>query len=393
MVDQILAVDLFAGAGGFSLAAKDAGIAVMAAVEFDRDACATYRNNFTNSIKKGNSEIIYETDINKLAPEKILDDIKLCPGELDLLIGGPPCQGYSRHRLKDQGVNDPRNKLLLRYFDFVSILKPKVFLVENVPGLLWKRHESFLRKFFEHAKNAGYQVFQPEKINAKDFGVPQNRQRVFILGVRNDLDAGSLDWPPRATHFSPSSGLEPTWNNASQVFAKPDELEAIKRIIDVVGIEQYKQLSFGPELKPASIDRNNIHMNHKDYMVERFSNTPVHGSRIDSGDVLPCHANGYKGHKDVYGRIHLNKPGPTMTTGCMNPSKGRFLHPWKNHGITIRHAARFQGFPDEFEFSGGLISQARQVGNAVPIQLGVKLLEVIKKFILSTKSPKQKQAS
>jgi len=371
--NKIRAVDLFSGAGGFSLAAKKVGIDVLAAIEFDKDACDTYRNNF---IGNHSTEKLYHEDITKLSPHTVLNDLNLKAGELELLIGGPPCQGYSRHRFKDQGVDDPRNRLLITYFDFVSAIKPKVFLVENVPGLLWKRHEFHLKKFFSLAKKAGYSVFDPVKVNAKDYGVPQNRQRVFILGIRNDLSAKGIEWPPKPTHFPIGKGQVPEWKTASSVFSVPTT-EIAKEIEKVIGKESLQAIEFGSALLPLSVDSNSIHMTHKEYMVERFSKTPIHGSREDSGETLPCHSNGYKGHKDVYGRIFLNKPGPTMTTGCMNPSKGRFLHPWENHGITIRHAARFQTFPENFKFSGGLISQARQVGNAVPVELGTTLLKEV----------------
>ncbi|WP_162182401.1 DNA cytosine methyltransferase, partial [Aeromonas finlandensis] len=117
-----------------------------------------------------------------------------------------------------------------------------------------------------------------------------------------------------------------------------------------------------------------ISMNHTPYMVERFSMTPINGGRYDIDFRLPCHSDGYRGHGDVYGRIRLAQPGPTITTGCFNPSKGRFLHPWENHGITLRHAARFQTFPDDYIFSGGIISQGKQIGNAVPVLMGKALL-------------------
>jgi DNA (cytosine-5)-methyltransferase 1 len=369
--NKIRAVDIFAGAGGFSLAAKSIGIDVQAAVEFDKNAADTYRSNF---IDINSTEKFYHEDITKLSPHTVLEDLGLKAGELELLIGGPPCQGYSRHRFKDQGVDDPRNKLLITYFDFVSVIKPKVFLVENVPGLLWKRHEFHLKDFYALASKVGYSVFKPIKVNAKDYGVPQNRQRVFILGVRNDLSSSDIEWPPAPTHFPIGKGKLPEWKTASSVFFTPTDNIA-KKIGKVIGEESFESLQFGSDLQPVSIDENSVHMIHKDYMVARFSKTPIHGSREDSGETLPCHSNGYKGHKDVYGRIFLDKPGPTMTTGCMNPSKGRFLHPWENHGITIRHTARFQTFPDSFKFSGGIISQARQVGNAVPVELGKALLK------------------
>ncbi len=369
--NKVRAIDLFAGAGGFSLAAKSIGIDILAAVELDKDAADSYRNNF---IDASSTEKLYNEDITKLSPTTVLKDLNLKPGELELLIGGPPCQGYSRHRHKDEGVDDPRNQLLIRYFDYVSVLKPKAFLVENVPGILWPRHEFYLKKFYSLAKKSGYTVFDPIKINAKDYGVPQSRQRVFILGVRENLSSLDIVWPPAETHFPIGKGKFPEWNTASSVFSAPD-INSEKKIKTTLGEAAFNKLQFGAKLQPFAKDQNSVHMTHRDYMVERFAKTPIHGSREDSGVTLPCHANDYKGHKDVYGRIYLDKPGPTMTTGCMNPSKGRFLHPWNNHGITIRHAARFQTFPDSFNFSGGLISQARQIGNAIPVQLGKVLLK------------------
>ena len=139
------AIDLFAGAGGFTLSAHKAGVDVVAAVEFDKAAANTYKKNF---IETSNHNIDLRAgpehgDINNVDPKELRESLKLRPGELDLILGGPPCQGFSTHRIKNAGVNDPRNALLLRYFEFVHEFKPKAFLVENVAGLLWKRHKVY----------------------------------------------------------------------------------------------------------------------------------------------------------------------------------------------------------------------------------------------------------
>jgi DNA (cytosine-5)-methyltransferase 1 len=123
-------------------------------------------------------------------------------------------------------------------------------------------------------------------------------------------------------------------------------------------------------------------MNHTDVLESVFKSTPLNGSREDSNRILKCHNNGHKGHKDVYGRIFFHTPSNTITTGCNNPSKGRFVHPWKHHGITLRHAARLQSFPDDFVFLGNKTEQARQIGNAVPVELGKSLIATIKSQIL-----------
>ncbi|MCH8618159.1 DNA (cytosine-5-)-methyltransferase [Undibacterium sp. TS12] len=199
---QLVGIDLFAGAGGFSLAAANVGIKIKAAVEMNQQACSTYTRNLIK--KKHNPAKLFPCDINEIKLKDFLKAADLKKEECDVLMGGPPCQGFSTHRINDEGVDDPRNSLLLRYFEFVRHLKPKFFVVENVPGLLWKRHEKYLNKFLIEARKSKYTVYGPTVLNAQDFGVPQNRKRVFIIGVRNDLKL-NFDWPPKPTHFSPTS--------------------------------------------------------------------------------------------------------------------------------------------------------------------------------------------
>lgn len=361
------AIDLFSGAGGFSLAALELNIKILSAIEFDKHACETYKKNIINQQKE--PCLLFNNNIMDIDPIAMMNTLGLLEGELDIIIGGPPCQGFSSHRIKNSGVNDPRNNLLIRYFDFVSAYKPKLFLVENVPGLLWERHQSYLNDFKSLAQKNNYQLVGPLKLNAKDYGVPQNRSRVFILGVRNDINFNQNIWPPKPTHFEKK---QPYWLNASSVFEKPSK-SILGKITDVLGSDIVVNLKFN-EHQHDKNDPLQISMNHSESMLERFSMTPINGGRYDIDFRLPCHAHNYRGHSDVYGRVRLAQPGPTITTGCFNPSKGRFLHPWENHGITLRHAARFQTFPDKFIFLGGIISQGKQIGNAVPVLLGKALL-------------------
>jgi DNA (cytosine-5)-methyltransferase 1 len=352
----LTAIDLFAGAGGLSLAAQRCGIEVRAAVECDPQACTTYRKNLVK--RASNLPAVLEKDIATLEWSELLQSAQLAREECTILLGGPPCQGFSAHRIKNAGVADPRNELLVRYFECVAAIRPKVFLIENVAGLLWKRHADYVTRFFRLARENEYCVFEPVVLNARDFGVPQNRKRVFVLGFRKDVSV-HLAWPPRPTHFDPRSkevlqDRRPSWCTASEVFAK--------------------------QLRPG--DKNAVHMNHSDALVSVFKSTPKNGgSRSQSSRVLDCH-HGHDGHNDVYGRIDPFRPGPTMTTACINPSKGRFIHPTEHHGITVRHAARFQTFPEPFVFHGGLMAAGKQIGNAVPIKLGQHLLTLIKKALL-----------
>lgn len=139
-ISPLVCIDLFAGAGGFSLAAKRAGFRVAAAVEIDEHACATYTANLIYKRKKSDRPKLYPQNILDLDPKKILEENFSENSSCDVVLGGPPCQGFSVHRINGAGIGDPRNKLILRYFKFVECLKPKVFLMENVPVLLWPRH-------------------------------------------------------------------------------------------------------------------------------------------------------------------------------------------------------------------------------------------------------------
>lgn len=352
---ELTCVDLFAGAGGFSLAAKNLGITVKAAVEYDSKACSTYHANFIDG--QASHPILYPGDIRELDPHTLLKSHFDGPGHCDIVLGGPPCQGFSTHRIKDAGVDDPRNKLILKYFEFVSVLRPKVFLMENVPGILWPRHKAYIDAFYRAGRKTKYEIYKPEILDARNFGIPQRRKRVFILGVRDDLDL-NIQWPPKATHGDEKCRQENPdllpWVPSSIVFERP----------------------------LANDDENNMNMNPSEGMVARFRATPPNGgSRGESGFVLPCHKK-HNGHKDVYGRIDPSQPGPTMTTACVNPSKGRFVHPTEHHGITARHAARFQTFPEKFVFKGGLVAAGCQIGNAVPVQLGEVLISEIKNALL-----------
>lgn len=201
----------------------------------------------------------------------------------------------------------------------------------------------------DHAREAGYNLFEPVVIDARDFGVPQRRKRVIILGLDGSVDRNGFNWPPAPTHARLAVDGVPAgrlpWVSCGAVFVEA----------------------------PAG-DPNDVHMTHRADLVASFARTPADGgSRIDSGRVLDCHR-GHDGHSDVYGRIDRRQPAPTMTTACINPSKGRFVHPTLNHGITARQAARIQTFPDDYVFHGGLMAAGRQIGNAVPVTLGTALI-------------------
>ena len=353
-------IDLFAGAGGFSLGAIHGGFEIRAAVEQNGYAVQTYKKNINNV--SGKDVAMIEGDIMDISPFDLMQEGGLSCGQCDLLLGGPPCQGFSSHRLGHTGVDDSRNQLLMRYFAFVETVRPRTFLLENVPGLLHSKHTDYLDRFIATARDHEYEVIGPIVLNAKDFGVPQNRKRVFILGISNEVSNHGLRWPPKPTHVKPEVAQQvglPSWRTAADAFSD----------------------------KSGNSDPNDIHMNHGDGLIEVFRSTPLNGgSRSESCRVLPCHKR-HQGHRDVYGRICMDTPSPTMTTGCINPSKGRFVHPFEHHGITARQAARLQTFPDDFIFEGGITAMGVQIGNAVPVKLAEVLCTHLMNTLMATAHP------
>jgi DNA (cytosine-5)-methyltransferase 1 len=223
--------------------------------------------------------------------------------------------------------------------------------------MLWPRHKDYLDEFYAQAHASGYMIFDPIKIDARDYGTPQGRQRVFILGLRQDVATEGFIWPPKPTHGERRENMSAdltAWVDCSQAF-----------------------------LPAPANDPNDVHMRHGQTLIDAFASTPHNGgSRKDSNRELECHK-GHDGHKDVYGRINPAKLAPTMTTACINPSKGRFVHPTLDHGITARQAARIQTFPDDFVFEGGLMAAGQQIGNAVPVLLAKTLVAHIKHLLTS----------
>ena len=346
-------VDLFSGAGGFSLAAQMAGLHVRLAIENDKHAAETYRKNLCKGRLAPN---LLDCDITQVRASKAFRDYFPNADQCDLMLGGPPCQGFSSHRINGTGIDDERNDLIHTYFDFVRAFSPSMFLMENVPGMLWDRHSAALDRFYLEGALAGYDVRPAVVVDARNYGLPQRRKRVFILGVRGGLDTAGLVWPPKPSHGNESARrLDPSlelWLNCSDAF-----------------------------IAAPKGDPNDVHMSHTREVIEAFRNTPANGgSRRDSGRLLPCHMH-HDGHKDVYGRIDPRLAAPTMTTACINPSKGRFVHPIGHHGITVRQAARIQTFPDNFIFEGGLMAAGKQVGNAVPVELARQLIAHLLPFL------------
>ncbi|WP_232442062.1 DNA cytosine methyltransferase [Burkholderia ubonensis] len=319
----LTAVDLFSGCGGLSRGLKDAGFIVKAAVEIDDKAQATYKLNHRDVR-------LYGEDIRGLDPARVLKDIGLQPGDLDLLAGCPPCQGFSRLRTRNQRtyVQDDRNNLVSDFFRFVKIMNPKTVMLENVPAL--GRDQRFT-KMRNKLKRLGYEAVV-EVLDAADYQVPQRRKRLIMLASRVHEPEIAPASKNRVTVRQALKGLKPSTNTKDKLHAFPENRsQAVKDLI-------------------ARIPKDG-------------------GSRSDLGEEyqLECHKR-TQGFHDVYGRMAWDDVSPTITSGCHNPSKGRFLHPSLNRTITLREAAILQGFPKNYKFDviHGKEAIALMIGNALP---------------------------
>lgn len=338
-----VAIDIFSGAGGLSLGLREAGFDVRLAVDSDSAAVRTYRHNLGGHIIEGS--------VRDLTARQILAKAGLRVGECDLFAGGPPCQGFSLQRRGPE--KDERNNLVLEFPRIVEGVRPRFFLMENVPGLLSKRGREFFRQVNARLEDLGYRTVVG-KLDAVEFGVPQFRQRVFLIGHLQGMAAFAF---PQAQIDSKK------WRTVRDAIgslpAPPADGSPHPTIPNHYG--------------EARLSKTNI---------ERLKHIPPGGGRehLPTHLQLPCHVNNpTHRHLDVYGRLAWDKPSGTITARFDSFTRGKFAHPEHHRSITLREGARLQTFPDEFVFFGNREECARQIGNAVP----PRLAECIGKAIIA----------
>jgi DNA (cytosine-5)-methyltransferase 1 len=319
----LYAIDLFSGCGGLSLGLKKAGFVVTAAVEIDHKAQETYRLNHPKVR-------LYPKDIRKLDPVEVLHEASLKPGDIDLLAGCPPCQGFSSLRTRKQrtSVEDERNDLVADFLRFIKAMKPKTVMLENVPALA--KDDRFL-KICRKLHSLGYKI-AVHVLDAADYGVPQRRKRLIML-------ASNVHTPLIASKVNKRITVREALNGLGSPKSTRDKLHALVE-------------------------------NRSKEVRERIALIPKNGggrADLPAKYHLECHKRS-SGFCDVYGRMSWDQVAPTITSGCNNPSKGRFLHPSQNRAITLREAAILQGFPRGYRFKvdHGKGAIALMIGNALP---------------------------
>lgn len=357
MMKRHKVIDLFCGCGGLSEGFKLAGYEIVGGVDFNQPAINTYNRNFVGA--KGICCDLLTMDKDKIAQE--FGDLK----DIDVIIGGPPCQGFSSaNRYKNEG-EDPRNKLFFEFVKFVDLAKPKVILIENVRGIVTSNNGYAKDRITEIFEERGYSVSY-KILNAAEYGVPQNRFRNFFVMIKGDdsFDFSKVKMSGKETTVFDAIGE--LYN-----FEDHDSNDAIELLNDPDSIYR----------KYLRSSNNKVYNHEVRYPAEkvqhRISFVPQGGNwRNVPEDLWPTDRNNR--HSSAYKRLDENQPSCTIDTGN---NHSNYFHPLYNRIPTVREAARLQSFPDDFVFVGNRSEQYRQVGNAVPPLLACKIAEAILSYI------------
>lgn len=344
-------IDLFAGAGGMSLGFVDhrfcGGFETVWALDNDTSAVATHRRNFGPHAEC--ADIEQWVELNRPVPAA------------DVVVGGPPCQGFSL--LNKKRVGDERRALWLPFMDIVERSGARAFVIENVAEL---RSSPEYLEIKAHADNLGFDLAS-DVLVAADYGAPQTRRRTVIVGWRRESFSG-LSFPPLATHAAPGSDKN---------------LLPWKTVRDAIGD---LPAPVGTEVRecPAPLDLH-FGRNPTAKSLERYRAVPLGGNRFDlqrnAPEITPaCWIRKTSGGTDLFGRLWWDRPSVTIRTEFFKPEKGRYLHPEADRPITHREAARIMGFPDDFEFVGSKVEIARQIGNAVPPPLAAAIGQSVRQL-------------
>ena len=343
-------IDLFSGVGGLSLGFENAGFKTVASVDLWDDAIKTYNHNRIDK----NGLTISIQEFNK----KYLKDI-LSKHKITGVIGGPPCQGFSSARLSDNSeniglINEERNQLYIEFYKTVKQTMPEFFLMENVRGMLNLDKGAFVKDILSRFGKLGYSI-NYELLNASEFGVPQNRHRVFFVGLKN----GNFEFPKKHTE------LVTTFDALSDL---PLDLNKQPKKYVINPQNDYQKLIRGNSVYVL----NHEDTKHSDKTKEIISMIP------DGGNIKSIPQKYWEVRKfnKAFQRMNSKLPSLTIDTGHRN-----YFH-FSEHRIpTVRESARIQSFPDTFEFIGSKTSQYKQVGNAVPPLLAYELASQIKKYL------------
>ena len=370
MDKNLTAISLFSGAGGMDIGVQQAGFTILSCLELDKNCCKTLRENISRENRK---TIVYEGDIKEFAPEQLLKDLGYNPGEVDLLFGGPPCQAFSQIG-KQQSLLDERGLLLFQMVRYAKVIQPRAIMIEQVKGLLTAKDLSGKRggvfeQFINELEELDY-VPKWRVMLAADYGVPQLRERVFIVATKKP---NGFQFP-NPTHSKPSETMN--------LFNLPP-YRTVGDVINGLGAPVVKS------------DCSEIPDNSHYDVTPRRDRERIHGvpegKNLSSQTHLPKEQIGGLTKKDTtkFLRLDRGKPSNTLRGGEI------FYHPLEDRYLTPREYMRIHGYPDSYVLRGPIrgrtgtvkdLDQHRQVGNSVPPPLAKAIAEKVKEIILCQKS-------
>ena len=364
---KLKVIDLFSGVGGLSYGfAHDDNFESVAANEILPNMAKAYSLNHP-TVK------VYAEDIKDFSADKVEKDLGIKPSEIDIIVGGPPCQAYST--VGKRLIDDPRGKLFQEYYRVLKEFNPKLFLFENVKGLLSMQDGELLKTIISLFESLGYKV-KYKLLNAADYGAPQIRERVIIIGSKLKTE---FEYP-EPTHYNPEDE-----NNLFKNSLKPYLTleEAISDLPFIKTNEESFEYANEPQNEFQKLMRKNAPqklMDHSspknnDKLVKIMESLPDGGTPED----LPESLRPTSGFKNTYCRLWWKRPSTTITRNLSTPSSSRCIHPKAPRPLTTREGARIQCFPDDYQFYGSRGDRNLQIGNAVPTFLSNAVAKAILK--------------
>lgn len=353
-MSNLRAIDLFCGCGGISCGLARAGYTVIAGVDIEKKYIQTFAKNFPNA------KTICG-DLREIEPENLMNELGIKPGELDLLAGGPPCQGFSKNvPLKNRSKDSDNNQLINRYLAFCKALKPKYIMMENVAEMVNGFDSHYTDLIIGELRALKYNVLHGVH-NAADFGVPQKRRRAFFI-ARND---GKPVKEPAPTH---------TPSKQATLFESKTHISVWDAISDMPSLKSGEGTEISKyRCAPENDFQTQMRLSQKELLNHTARKLdPLQYERIASLKPgqgikdLPAEIRPKGGYSGAYGRLTKEMVCPTITRWVFHPGSGRWGHPVDLRLITIREAARLHSFPDNFIFYGSYNDQAGQIGNSVP---------------------------
>lgn len=373
MNTRLTHVDLFSGVGGFTLGVEGSNLyETRLLVDSDRSAAETFKRNRPRVP-------FWPKDLSAVEADELLGLVKLRSGELDLLTAGPPCQGLSK--IGTRQLDDERNRLLRHTCELIDAVKPKLALIENVPSLFWDDQSPLFDELSDMLHESGYAPI-PKVLDAWRYGVPQLRRRLFILIVREDIQVSNEPFPEgdQSLQFNAQELIKAATEDDPQC---PPGLSVEDAIGDLPSIRagggaeavQYPRLSELSDYQSARRSGATLLFNHKarshsPAMLKKMAMIQEGGRNQELPDDQRFRADPEREYfSQAYGRLHRHGIAQTITTYFHNPGSGRFTHYRDLRALTVREAARFQSFDDDYIFLGKAEQQMRHVGNAVPVLL------------------------